>query len=67
MQAEGDTVLDISLHTLENLAGGLDGQDNSRETRGEEDNIGSGLSGLGGTFDSDTAIRLLEGRSIVDT
>lgn len=67
MQAESDTVLDICLHTLENLTSDLDGRDNGGETGGEEDDISGGLSGLSGTLDSDTAIRFLERWSIVDT
>ena len=67
VQAKSDTVLDVGLHALENLASNLDSFDNCAETRGKEDNIGSGLSGLGGTLDSDTAIRLLQRWSIIDT
>jgi hypothetical protein len=44
MQTQRDTVLDVRLHTLENLSGNLDGKDDSAETGGEEDNIGGGLS-----------------------
>ncbi|KAH6235051.1 hypothetical protein HBI42_021380 [Parastagonospora nodorum] len=67
VQAEGDTVLDVGLHTLENLAGSLDGQDDRRQTRGKEDDISGGLSSLGGTLDSNTTVRLLERRGVVDT
>jgi len=67
VQAKSDAVLDISLHTLEDLAGNLDSQDNRAKTGGKEDDIGSGLGSFGGTFDSDTAIGLLERGSIVDT
>jgi hypothetical protein len=59
MQAESDTVLHVGLHTLEDLTGDLNGVDDSAETRGEEDDIGSGLSGLGSTFDGNTAVRFL--------
>jgi hypothetical protein len=67
VETESDTVLDISLHTLENLTSDLDGVDNGGKTRGKEDNIGSSLSSLGGTLNSNTTVRLLERGSIVDT
>lgn len=67
MQAKSDTVLDISLHTLENLAGSLDGQDNGGQTRGKEDDISGSLSSLSGTLDGNTTVRLLERRGVVDT
>ncbi|GJC95128.1 hypothetical protein ColKHC_03954 [Colletotrichum higginsianum] len=67
VQAKGDTVLDVGLHALENLARQLDGRDDGAETGGEEDDIGSGLGGLGGTLDGDTAVGLLQGGSVVDT
>jgi hypothetical protein len=52
---------------LEDLTCDFDGIDNSAETGGEENNIGSGLSSFGGTFDGNTAVRLLERGRIVDT
>lgn len=67
METEGNTVLDVSLHTLENLASDLDGQDDGRETGGEEDNVSGSLGSLSGTFDGNTTIGLLERGSIVDT
>jgi len=67
VQAEGDTVLDVSLHTLENLAGSLDGENDGGKTGSKEDDIGGSLSSLSGTLDSDTTVRLLERRSVVDT
>jgi hypothetical protein len=67
VQAERDTVLDVGLHTLENLAGGLDGQDDRGETRGKEDDISGSLGSLSGTLDGDTTVGLLERWSIVDT
>lgn len=67
VQAKSDTVLDIGLHTLENLAGDLDSGDNGRKTRGKEDDISGGLSGLSGTLDGDTTVGLLQGGSVVDT
>lgn len=67
VQAKSDTVLDVGLHTLENLAGNLDGKNDGGQTGGKEDDIGSGLSGLSGTLDGNTTVRLLQRRSIVDT
>ncbi|TLD30651.1 hypothetical protein PspLS_02350 [Pyricularia sp. CBS 133598] len=64
---ESDTVLDVSLHALEDLPGDLDGRDDCSETGGEEDDISGSLGSLGGTFDSDTTVRLLQGRGVVDT
>jgi hypothetical protein len=52
---------------VENLAGSLEGINDSTETGGKEDNIGSGTGSVGGTFDSNTGISLLQGGSIVDT
>jgi hypothetical protein len=59
MQAKSDTILHVGLHTLEDLTGDLNSVDDGAETRGEEDDIGSGLSGLGGTLDGNTAVRFL--------
>lgn len=59
VQAESDTVLHVGLHSLENLTGTLDGVDDGGETGSKEDDIGSSLSGLGGTLDSNTAVRFL--------
>jgi hypothetical protein len=56
MQAKGDTVLDVGLHALENLTGGLDGQDDSGKTGGKEDDISSSLGSFGRSLDGDTAI-----------
>lgn len=67
VQAKGDTVLDVGLHTLENLAGSLDGEDDGGQTGGKEDDISGGLSSLGGTLDGNTAVGLLQGGSIVNT
>jgi hypothetical protein len=67
VQAEGNTVLDVSLHALENLACLLDGKDDGGKTRGKEDDIGGSLGSLGGTLDGNTTVRLLERGSIVDT
>lgn len=67
VQAKSDTVLDISLHTLEDLAGDLDSGDDGGKTRGKEDDISGGLSGLSGTLDGDTTVGLLQGGSVVNT
>jgi hypothetical protein len=67
MQTQCDSVLDICLHALEDLASNFDGQHNRGKTGGEEDDIGGGLSGFRSTLDGDTAIGFLEGWGIVDT
>ena len=67
VQAQGDTVLDVRLHTLEDLASSLDGVDDGGKTGSKEDNIGGSLGSLSGTLDSDTTVRLLERGSVVDT
>lgn len=67
VQAESDTVLDVGLHTLENLARSLDSQNNGGETGSKEDDISGSLSSLGGTLDGNTTVRLLKRRSVVDT
>jgi hypothetical protein len=60
MQTQSDSVLNVRLHTLEDLASLLDGQYDRRETWSKEDNIGRGLGGLGGTLDGNTTVGLLE-------
>ena len=67
VQTESNTILHVSLHTLENLTGNLDSIDDRAETRGKEDDIGGGLGGFGGTLDSDTTVRFLQRWSVVDT
>ncbi|TKW53161.1 hypothetical protein CTA1_10886 [Colletotrichum tanaceti] len=67
VQAKGNAVLDVGLHALENLARQLDGRDDGAETGGKEHDIGSGLGGLGGTLDGDTAVGLLQRGSVVNT
>ena len=67
MQTQGDSVLDVCLHSLEDLAGNLDGQDDGGQTWGKEDDIGGSLSGFRGALDSDTTVSLFERRRIVDT
>jgi hypothetical protein len=67
MKRKGDTVDDVGVHTMENLAGSLESVNDGRETRSQEDNIGGGTGGVRSTFDSDTSISLLKRRSIVHT
>ncbi|KAI6876686.1 plasma membrane H+-ATPase Pma1 [Hortaea werneckii] len=67
VQAQGDTVLNVCLHTLEDLTSSLDGEDNGGETRSQEDNVGGSLGSLGGTLDGNTTVSLLERWSVVDT
>ncbi|CAG9938832.1 unnamed protein product [Clonostachys rosea f. rosea IK726] len=67
VEGQGNTVDNVGVHAVENLAGSLEGINDSTETGGKEDNIGSGTGSVGGTFDSNTGISLLQGGSIVDT
>lgn len=67
VETESNTVLNVGLHALEDLARGLDGKDDGGQTGGKEDDIGGSLGSLGGTLDSDTTVSLLQGGSIVDT
>ncbi len=67
MDRQGDTVDDVGVHAVENLAGGLEGIDDGTETRGKEDDIGSRAGSVGSTLDGNTGIGLLQGRRIVDT
>lgn len=67
MQAESDSVLNVCLHSLENLSGDLDGGNNGGETWSEENDIGGSLSGFSGTLDGNTTVRLLQRWSVVDT
>lgn len=46
MEAESDTILNISFHALEDLSCNLDGADNGAKARSEEDDIGGGLHAL---------------------
>lgn len=67
VQGQGDTVDNVGVHAVENLAGSLEGIDNGTETRGKENNIGGGAGGVRGALDGNTSIRLLQGGSVVDT
>jgi hypothetical protein len=52
---------------MEDLTGSLESINDSGETWGKEDDIGSGTSSVGRTLDGNTSISLLERWSIVDT
>ena len=67
MDGESDTVDDVGVHAVENLARSLQGVDDGTKTRGEEDDIGGGAGSVGGTLDGNTGIGLLERGSVVDT
>jgi hypothetical protein len=67
VDGQGDTVDDVGVHAVENLARGLQGIDNGTKTGSEEDDVGGGAGGVGGTLDSDTGISLLQRGSVVDT
>lgn len=67
MDRQRDTVDDVGVHAVENLAGGLEGIDDGTETGGKEDDIGGGAGGVGGTLDGNTSIGLLERGGVVDT
>lgn len=69
LQVDGksDTVYDVCVHTVENLARSLEGVDDSTKTGGKEDDIGGRASGVRGTLDSDTSVSLLQRGSVVDT
>lgn len=67
VKTQGNTVLDVGLHTLEDLTGQLDSIDNGGQTGGKEDNISGSLGSLSGTLDSDTTVSLLQGGGVVDT
>jgi len=67
VKRQRDTVDNVSVHAVENLAGSLEGIDDSRETGGQENDIGGRAGSIGSTFDSNTSIGLLQGGGIVDT
>ncbi len=67
VQGQGDTVDDVGVHAVENLAGSLEGVNDGTETGGKEDNIGGGTGSIGGTLDGNTSIGLLQGGGVVDT
>jgi hypothetical protein len=67
VQGKSDTVDNVGVHAVENLAGSLQGIDDGTKTRSKEDDIGSRASGVRGTLDGNTSVSLLQRRSIVDT
>src|SRR5579871_6277808 len=58
VQAKADTILDVCLHTLKDLSGSLDCQNNCTETWCQENYVSSSLSRLRSTFHRDTTISL---------
>lgn len=46
MEAESNTILNVSLHPLENLSRNLDGADNSAQARRKKHDVGGGLYDL---------------------
>lgn len=67
MDGQSDTVDNVGVHAVENLAGSLKSVDDSTKTGGKEDNVGSGAGSIGSTLDSNTGISLLQRGSVVDT
>ncbi|KAF3060281.1 hypothetical protein CFAM422_011359 [Trichoderma lentiforme] len=67
VQRQGDTVDDVGVHAVEDLARGLESVNDGTETGGKENDIGGGTGSIGSTLDSNTSIGLLQGGSIVDT
>lgn len=67
VQGQGDTVDNVGVHAVENLAGSLEGVNDGTETGGKEDNIGGGTGSIRGTLDGNTSIGLLQRGSVVDT
>lgn len=67
VKRQGNTVDNVCVHAVENLAGGLESVNDGRKTGSKEDNIGGGASSIGCTLDSDTSVSLLERGSVVDT
>ena len=67
VNGRGDTVEDVGTHALEDLARGLDGVDNGRETFGEQDNVSGQTGSVGATVDGNTDRGLLESGGVVDT
>ena len=67
MDGQSDTVDDVGVHAVENLARSLEGIDDGAETGGKEDDIGGRAGSVRGTLDGNTSIGLLERGSVVDT
>ncbi|ROW03986.1 hypothetical protein VSDG_00847 [Cytospora chrysosperma] len=64
---QSDTVDNVGVHAVENLARSLEGVNDGTKTGGKEDNVGSGAGSIGSTLNSNTSIGLLQGGSVVDT
>lgn len=54
VETERNTVDDVGLHAMKDLASRLDGENHCRQTFVEEDDVGSGLRSIGCAFDSNT-------------
>lgn len=67
VEGESNTVDNVGVHAVENLARSLESVNDGTETGGKEDNISGGTSGIRGTLDGNTGISLLQRGSIVDT
>ena len=67
MEGGGDAIGEETLHAGEDLAGGLQTENNGAKTFLGEDDVCSSSGGICGTSDSDTNISSLQGRSIVHT
>jgi hypothetical protein len=67
MDGQSDTVDNVGVHAVENLAGSLESIDDGAETRSQEDDISGGAGSVRGTLDGNTGIGLLQGWGIVDT
>lgn len=67
MDRQGDTVDDVGVHAVENLARRLEGINDGTETGGKEDDIGGRAGSVRGTLDGNTSIGLLERGGVVDT
>jgi hypothetical protein len=67
VQGQSDTVDNVGVHSVEDLARSLKGINDGTQTRSKEDDIGSRSGSIGSTLDSNTSIGLLQRGSIVDT
>lgn len=67
VQGQSDTVDNVGVHAVENLARSLEGVNDGTQTRSKEDNIGGGAGSVRGTLDGNTSIGLLQRGSVVDT
>lgn len=67
MERQRDTVHNVGVHAVENLARGLEGIDDGGQTGSKEDNVGGGTGSIRCTFDGNTGIGLFKRGSVVDT